>query len=293
MKKYRIIFFGTPDFAVPVLSALQKNFRVVGVVTTPDKSIGRHRTLTQTSVAEFAQKHHLPAFKPDKLLSDVAQSIKSLSPDLFVVAAYGKIIPEKLLNIPRYGALNIHPSLLPKYRGPSPIQSAILNGDEISGVTIIKMDEKMDHGPVVATKTITLSNKDTFETLSNKMFTEGAKLLVNIIPNFINGKITQMEQDDAIASYCSTITKEDGYFDISNPPSPIQLDRIVRAYYPWPTAWIKWSFSKDQDEKGKIVKFLPGNIIQMEGKKPTLLEDFLRGYPDFPIKQTTLTFKNN
>lgn len=249
MTNLKIVFFGTPHFVVPVLQKLTDNFQVVGVVTS---------------------------LTPQKLDEEFAQKLKALQPDLITVAAYGKIIPASVLDIPKYGALNVHPSLLPKYRGASPIQAAILNGDEISGVTIIKMDASMDHGPIVSTKEVILSEKDTFETLSKIMFEAGADLLVQAIPDYIDNKIDLVVQDDAMATYCPIIKKEDGYFDINNPPPPQQLDRMVRAYYPWPTAWTKW--------RGKIVKLLPNQMVQMEGKKPTTLQDFLRGYCNFPLK---------
>lgn len=273
-KEIRIVFWGTPDFVVPVLQNLQQNFQVVGVVTSLDQKVGRKQLLTPSPVKSASEK--LAVFTPQHLDQEVVEKLKELHPDLFVVAAFGQIIPENILQIPKYGSLNIHPSLLPKYRGPSPIQSAILNGDKVSGITIIQMDSKMDHGPIIYTKEIILSEEDNFQTLSKKMFSEAAADLVKIIPDFIAGKIKLRLQDDAIASYCNLIKKEDGYFDLQNPPSQERLERMVRAYYPWPTAWTKWM--------EKIVKFLPGKMVQIEGKKPTPLADFLHGYPNFPLK---------
>lgn len=267
----KVIFFGTPDFVVPVLKKVQENFDLVGVVTAP----------TLTSPVKLASQGESlepqTIFTPEKLDQDLAQKLADLQPDLFVIAAYGKIIPQFILDIPKFGGLNIHPSLLPKYRGPSPIQTAILNGDKISGVTIIKIDEQMDHGPIIYTKEISLSDQDTCETLSKKLFEVGAQMLVKMIPDFVSGKIKPVVQDDKKAIYCPMIKKEDGYFDLSNPPSQEKLDRMIRAYFPWPGVWTKW--------EGKIVKFLPGKVIQMEGKKPVKFEDFLRGYPNFPLKE--------
>lgn len=263
----RVVFFGTPSFVIPVLEAIYKNFQLVGVVTTP----------TESAVSQQAQKHNIPILKPTNLNQSFKQELAGLNPELGIVAAYGQIIPKNILDIPRNGFLNIHPSLLPKYRGPSPIQTAILNGDKVSGVTIIKMDEKMDHGPIINTKEITLSEKDNFEILSNKMFQEGANLLIEVIPNFVAGKLQLKEQNHSIATFTKIVKKEDGYFEINNPPPPDILDRMIRAYYPWPTAWTKWD--------SKIVKFLPNNKIQMEGKKPISFRDFLNGYPEFPLKE--------
>ena len=196
--------------------------------------------------------------------------------DLGVIAAYGRILTKEELNTPKFGFINAHPSLLPKYGGPSPIQAAILNGDKVSGITIIKIDEKMDHGPVLYQEGLELSNDDNCDTLSKKMFQRASEVLPQIIKDFIAGKITPKPQNHQKASFCKMIKKEDGYFDIENPPSPKKLDRIIRAYYPWPGVWTKWS--------GKIIKFYPNNMIQMEGKKVISMKDFLNGYPDFPLK---------
>lgn len=272
----RLVFFGTPHFVIPVLEMLDKNYDVAAVVTTPDAKVGRKQILTPTPVALYAKKHNIPVLKPEKLTNLIQNSgFMNLESDIFVVAAYGKIIPQEILNIPSKGALNIHPSLLPKYRGPSPLQAAILNGDEISGISIIKMDAQMDHGPIVAATEFILSEQDTFDSLSTKIFESGSKLLESILPQYIEENIYLKPQDDSKATYCQRTTKEDGYFDINNPPTPEILDRIIRAYYPWPTVWTKW--------EGKIVKFLPGGLIQMEGKKPMPLKDFLNGYPNFPL----------
>ncbi|TSC88245.1 MAG: methionyl-tRNA formyltransferase [Microgenomates group bacterium Gr01-1014_7] len=256
LKKITIIFFGSDSFVIPILQALEQNFEVVSVVTAPDSAIQIE-----------AQKLGVPVLTPDKL-------DENSRCDLFVVASYGQILPRVLLDLPEFGSLNVHPSLLPKYRGASPVPATILNEDKQTGVTIIKMDEKMDHGPVVIMKEISLSGQETLLELINKLFRLGAEILIDIIPDFVSGKIKLMEQDHEKATYCKMMKKEDGYFDIEKPPDSETLDRIIRAYYPWPGAWTKW--------EGKIVKFLPGGLIQMEGKKPIPLKDFRNGYPDFP-----------
>lgn len=196
--------------------------------------------------------------------------------DLAVVVAYGRILTKEELDSPKYGCINVHPSLLPKYRGATPIQQAILNGDKISGITIIKMDEQVDHGPIIYREQMELSDKDNFQTLSKKMFHRAADILPKIIKDYATGKIKLHRQNHTKALFCQRLTRDSGYFDISNPPSPEKLDRMIRAYYPWPGVWTKW--------KGKIVKFLPANMLQMEGKKPISYKDFLNGYPDFPIR---------
>ncbi len=237
----KIIFLGTPDFAQVVFHTLEKNHQVL------------------------------------KLNGLDTQKIKDFQPELLVVAAFGKIIPQEILDIPKYGALNVHPSLLPKYRGPTPGQAAILAGDEISGVTIIKLDEKMDHGPILAQKEIPILETDTAESFYNKAFQEGTVLLARVIPDFIEGKLKPREQDHSSATFCKILKKEDGYFDANNPPSPETFNKMVRSYYPWPAVWTLWS--------KKIVKFQPGDLIQIEGKKAVSVRDFLNGHPDFPIKQ--------
>lgn len=196
--------------------------------------------------------------------------------DLAVVASYGKILTHDELISPKYGCINVHPSLLPKYRGPTPIQNAILNADKISGITIIKMDDKVDHGPMIYQESLELSDSDNFDILSKKMFLRASEILPQIIEDFVAGKIKLVEQDHSQASFSERLTREEGYFDIDNPPSSEILDRMIRAYYPWPGVWTKWS--------GKIVKFLPNQIMQMEGKKPISFKDFLNGYPDFPLQ---------
>jgi methionyl-tRNA formyltransferase len=248
MSDPKIIFFGSPALVSDVLEILKKNFDVVAYI--PDK---------------------------DSYNNQNVDSLKKLDPDLFIVAAFGKIIPQKVLDIPKFGAINIHPSLLPKYRGATPVQAAILNGERVSGVSIIKMDAEMDHGPILAQKGIEILSDDTSASFYQRAFEKGANLLVKIIPDFLEGKLELMPQDHSQSSFCKLITKENGYFDINNPPSHEILDRMIRAYYPWPNVWTKWN--------GKIVKFLPGQQVQMEGKKATDLKSFLNGYSDFPIKE--------
>lgn len=262
----KIVFFGSQEFIIPVLKNLEEHFEVVAVVTTKDSPTSKYfKGLKLT---------------PDKLDEEIVIQLQRLEPDLFVVSSYGKIIPQSILDLPKYGNLNVHPSLLPKYRGASPLQGVILNGEEKTGVTIMLMDEKMDHGPILKSREFILLQQDTFETLGNKLFQEGAALLIDTINQFIEGKLTPKPQDHSKATFTKLIKKEDGYFDINTPPSPEILDRMIRAYYPWPTTWTTW--------KDKIVKFLPGGLIQMEGKKPIPFKDFLNGYPDFPLKNMDL-----
>lgn len=271
--KLSIIFFGSDPWSVIVLKNLEKHFKIAAVVTAPNSAVFNYfKGLILT---------------PEKLDNEFNTRLLTLDSRLFVVASYGKIIPQTTLDIPKYGALNVHPSLLPIYRGPSPIPATILNGDKETGVTIMKMDAEMDHGPIIFTKKIKLSQKETFNQLITKLFQLGTETLVEVIPNFVAGEVSLKEQNHKKATYCQRLTKEDGYFDINHPPSKEKLDRMIRAYNPWPGVWTKWN--------GKIVKFFPPTVIpeksgihtnkfclQIEGKKILSVKDFLNGYPDFP-----------
>ncbi len=230
-----ILFFGTPEFALPALDALiAKEYHIVGVVTNPDEPVGRKHVLTPPPVKVLAKKHSIPVFQPER------NEISKIPPaDLFIVAAYGKIIPKSILEIPKYGTLNIHPSLLPRWRGASPIQSAILAGDANIGVTIMQLDELMDHGPIVAQQVVHIGNrKYTYPELHDELAQKGAKLLLETIPKWIDETITPTPQDHTKATYCATLKKEDGRIDWKK--SAAEIERMVRAYNPWPGAWTIW-----------------------------------------------------
>jgi methionyl-tRNA formyltransferase len=274
-RKLKIIFFGTPKDVVSVLESLVSQFDVVAVVTAPDQKAGRKQLLTPSPVKVAAQKHTIPVFQP-KNLSELPSQFLAFNPQLFVVAAYGKIIPSKILQIAQYGAINIHPSLLPKYRGSTPIQTTLLNGDQTSGVTFIKMDEKMDHGPILHQIPFTLEKTDTFGWLMQSMFSQAAIILPHVIEKYISGKTKLQSQDDRKAIYTKIITKQDGYIDLETSPSKDELDRRIRAYFPWPTVWTKIKM-KDLELR---IKLLPDNQLQVEGKNPMSLKDFLNGYPE-------------
>lgn len=291
----KIVYFGTPEFSAYILEkliefcdnynphkqnsprSLAKMFSIQTVITRADKPVGRKQTLTQSPVALVAQKYNIPTLKPTKLDEEFTTSYSHLSfltCDLFIVASYGKIIPQALLDIPRLGALNVHPSLLPKYRGASPIIAPILNGDKETGVTIMLMDEQMDHGPLLSTTKISLLDQDNHQILTTKLAQASVPLLTDTLTKFIDGEVKPQPQDHSKAIFTKLIKKEDGYFDINNPPSLEIIGRMIRAYYPWPSTWTIWKY--------KIIKFLPNGLIQMEGKKPQSLKDFLNGYPSFP-----------
>ncbi len=275
----KIAFFGTPEFVIPVVQEIQASFELVAVVTTPDTIQGRKKLLTPSPVKQHIldQKLPIPIFTPEKLTDKTRDELKELKPDLFIVAAYGKLIPQSLLDTPSIGSINVHPSLLPKYRGPSPIQTALLNNDKKSGITLILMDRDIDHGPILAQEEMAILPQDTFVSLHIKMFEKAAKMLVTTITDFATKKLQPQEQDHDKATFCDHITRESGYFDLKNPPTPKDLDAMIRAFYPWPTAWTKY---KNRNGEDKIIKFLPRNTIQMEGKNPTTLKDFFNGHPE-------------
>lgn len=271
----KIIFFGTPQEVIPVLENLTKNFDVVAVVTTPDQKAGRKQLLTPSPVKVFAKDHNIPVLQPENNTS-LKSLILNLKSDLFVVAAYGKIIPQDVLELPKHGAINIHPSLLPKYRGSTPIQSVLLNGDTKTGITFMKMDEHMDHGPILHQIPFTLEPTDTFGWLMQSTFAQAGQILPHVIQEYLSGNLEPQPQDDSKAIYTKIIAKEDGHIDLQNPPSSEQLDRMIRAYFPWPTVWTQ---TKIKNKEVRI-KFLPKHQLQVEGKNPMNIKDFLNGYPE-------------
>lgn len=305
----KIVFLGTPEFSVPALELLLKNnYEIVAVVTRPDEPIGRKMVLTPPPVKVLAQKHNTPVFQFSKL--NIAQWQKEVpEADLFVVAAYGIIIPPKILVMPKFGALNIHPSLLPRWRGPSPIQFAILNGDKEFGVTLMKLDDLMDHGPIVANYKLQIINsKPVYQELHDKLSKEGAKLLIKILPKYLAREIKLIPQDDSKATFSKILIKEDGRIDWSWPAE--KIERMARAFSPWPSAWTNWPSVKgilrlrldqanvvsEESPVGSfgyvwqrnpneiLIKTSNGSLriteLTLEGKKTLKTEAFLRGYKE-------------
>ncbi len=222
------VFFGTDIFAVKVLETLALNNLLPSlIVTTPDTPQGRHLTLTPPPVKIWAEQNNIPFLQPEKLSSSALPAS-----DLFLVASYGKIIPEKVFNLPKHGTLNIHPSLLPKHRGASPIQSAILNGDTETGVTIMLIDKEVDHGAIVAQEKLTLNGEETFESLRDTLAKLGAELFTKILPDWVDGKIEAKEQNHTEATFTKKITKQDGEIKLTD--DPILNYRKYRALSPKP-----------------------------------------------------------
>ncbi|MCL5959456.1 MAG: methionyl-tRNA formyltransferase [Chloroflexi bacterium] len=236
----RIVFMGTPRFAVPVLEGLQQaGYDIVGVVTQPDKPVGRKGTPTPPPVKLVALQYGLRVFQPQRLRDvNLLEELRSLQPDVIVVAAFGKILPREVLALPTLGCLNVHASLLPKYRGAAPISEAILDGEKETGITIMLMDEGMDSGPILAQVAVEIYSTDTAESLGAKLAEAGARLLLEVLPEWTQGKITPRPQDPSQATYVKMLAKEDGLIDWTTPAE--YIERQVRAFYPWPTAYTFW-----------------------------------------------------
>jgi len=234
-----IVFMGSPEFAVPVLRALYENFDVVGVVTQPDRPAGRGRKLSAPPVKQLAQELELPTIQPRRLRDpEAGDQLKAWAPDLIVVAAFGQILRQELLDLPAFGCVNVHASLLPRWRGAAPIQAAILHGDEQTGVTIMRMDAGIDTGPIIHQRATTIHPDETAGELSDRLASLGAELLVNTLPAYLDGELLAHPQDETQASYAPPLTKKDGLLDFNRPADA--LARQVRAFQPWPGAYTYW-----------------------------------------------------
>ena len=237
--KPRVVFMGSPAFAVPTLRALAQAYPIVGVVTQPDRPAGRGRKLTPPPVKVVAQELGLPIMQPRRLKAPEAmEQLRAWAPDLIVVAAYGQILRPAVLQLPRYGCINVHASLLPRWRGASPIQHAILAGDEVTGVTIMLMDEGLDTGPILSQRSIPIEPDDTGATLSLKLAHLGAELLLDTLPTYLSGTLQPRPQDDSQATYAPLLKKEHGRLDFARPAE--ELARQVRAFDPWPGTFMEW-----------------------------------------------------
>lgn len=233
-----IIFMGSPDFAQPSLRALAQHYHVVGVVTQPDRASGRGRELKPPPVKTLALELGLPIIQPQKLREPEAMAqLQAWKPDLIVVAAFGQILKKEVLDLPRFGCVNVHASLLPRWRGAAPINAAILAGDEETGVTIMQMDAGLDTGPMLAKRSIRLHPDDTAGSVFQTLSTLGADLLLETLPDYMEGKIIPQPQPEDGATYAPMLKKEDGRLDFSKPAD--ELERRVRAMNPWPGAFME------------------------------------------------------
>lgn len=262
----KIVFFGNTKYSTIVEGALLKTFSLSAVITIPN-----------SPVKQFALEHNIPVIESRTLDNNIITQIKKLSPDFLVVADYGLFLPNELLALPKYAPLNVHHSLLPKYRGPSPAPTVILNGEKVSGVTVIKMSDKLDAGDILSQKEYRLKPDETTETLLTKLNTLGGDIIISVINDYIAGKVKSIPQDESKTTYTKRMSKNDGFINLTNPPSPEMIDRMIRAYYPWPSVWTRL---QGEALQGKIIKFLPYKMIQVEGKKPMSYKDFVNGYPN-------------
>ncbi len=229
---------GTPEFGAIILDKLIKGrYKPALVITAPDKPVGRGQEITPPAVKVVAEKHKIEIIQPEQIQSS-KPNIQNLNPDLIVVAAFGQIIPKEILEMPKYGCLNVHPSLLPKYRGPSPIQAAIFNGDKKTGITIMLIDEKMDHGPILNQRTIMIEEDETAVTLHDRLADLGAGLLMETISRWTRNMIKPQAQDDSQATFTKVLTKIDGRINWQK--SAQDLEREVRAFYFWPGSYTFW-----------------------------------------------------
>jgi methionyl-tRNA formyltransferase len=308
--KLKIIFAGTPDFAVPVFKALiaDADFEIAAVITQADKPVGRKQEMTPPPVKTIALENNLKVLQPKKI-KDIKDEIATLKPDFIVVAAYRQIVPQDILDIPKYGCVNVHASLLPRWRGAAVISAPILAGDRETGVTIMKMDKGLDTGPIIAQMKINILKDETAETLRDKLAKTGAMMLTKTLKAFASGVMELKPQNEKLVTYAGELKKEDGKINWSKPAA--EIERMVRAYTPWPSAFSQIKDKREEIKNIKILevkndilpinKFKTGETflaekkmavqcgegaliikkLQLEGGKSLSAEEFLRGHADF------------
>ncbi|MBN1669001.1 MAG: methionyl-tRNA formyltransferase [Anaerolineales bacterium] len=240
MKAAKLVFMGSPDFALPSLQALAQHFNVCGVVTQPDRPAGRGRQLNPPPVKVLAKALGLPVIQPVRIHKDpqAMAQLQAWQPDAIIVAAFGQILRPQVLDLPPYGCINVHASLLPRWRGAAPINAAILHGDHETGITIMKMDAGLDTGPILSQRTIPIQPQDTAGTLFDRLAAAGAELLVETLPGYLSGEIQPHPQQDELATYAPMLTKAEGELDFQH--TAAELERQVRAFNPWPGTFIHW-----------------------------------------------------
>lgn len=307
---WKIIFMGTSRFAAEILdSLLKKDYAIAALFTQPDKKIGRKQELVSSPVKLVGLEKNIPVFQPDKLSTEEIAIMKNFHPDVIIVAAYGKILPETVLAIPKFGCLNVHASLLPNYRGASPIQNALLNGEQKTGNTLMLMDQGLDTGAILAQNEIAIETDDTAESLTEKLARSGAELLLQALPEYLGGKITPRPQADSAATVCRLIKRADGLIDWNDTAEKIY--NKYRAFQPWPGIFSFWQNNHSPKRikliKIKLVREAPGanrvsgeifkldeNVaiqtgagalilesVQLEGKSPVSTKEFIQGHPHF------------
>lgn len=252
----KVVFMGTPEFAVPTLQALIDHHQVIGVVTQPDKQRGRGKKVQFPPVKEKAVEYDLPVYQPVKAREEEFVSVlRDLNPDVIVVVAYGQILPESILNIPKYGCINVHGSLLPKYRGAAPIQWSVLDGEEKTGITTMYMEKGLDTGDMIDKVELTLDPKETAGSLHDKLMVMGADLLLETLEKLENGTAVRTKQDDSLSCYAKMLTKDMGQVDFSK--SAIEIERLIRGLNPWPSAYTSMD--------GKTMKLWDADVTPYDG----------------------------
>lgn len=299
----KIVFFGTSNIALPVLERLARENEIAAVVTQPDAPTGRKQEMSESPVSVLATELKVKMLKPATVKNNTLLRLElmNINADVFIVVSYGKIIPSDILSIPPHGVLNIHPSLLPKYRGATPIRGPLLKGDFLTGTSIMVMDEEMDHGPILAQEKVSIDPSDNYISLEQRLARASAELISRVLPEYILGKLQPTPQNHEKATYTTILKKEDGRIDWTKTAQ--QIYNQFRAYYPWPGIWTTWNRKKlkitDCRPTSGISQNVPGTItsegyvacgdntlleiktLQLEGKNETILADFLRGYRDF------------
>jgi methionyl-tRNA formyltransferase len=294
---------GSPQFALPTLKALSEHYSVVAVISQPDRPAGRGRERRRPATKIFAVEAGIPVLQPERIGDDDSISqISELRPELLVVAAYGQILPQTLLDLPENGSLNVHASLLPRWRGAAPVQAAIRSGDKESGVTIVQMDAGLDTGPTLSQRRVGLEDQETGGSLTERLSHIGAELLIETLPRYLSGEITPQPQDDALATHAPMLMKSDGALDPQ--ATAEQLVRQIRAFDPWPGTFIMWgerrlaikrahAASQNGATSGEVVLIasypalatreglLVLDTVQPSGKRPMSGEAFIRGAPEF------------
>ena len=316
----KIVFFGTPEYVVPVLDKLSKSYKVTAVVTQPPKLVGRKQFREFSAVDTWAHKKKVPIFFESAKIIE-----KKIEADFGVLAAYGEFVPQNVINYFPQGILNIHPSLLPAWRGASPVQASILSGTGV-GATVIKLDSELDHGPIISSFKDEALPGDTTESLRNKLFERSGEFLIDLLPNYLSGRVMPKAQDHSLATYTTQIKKADGMIpgtyikaamegktidedwkinwikDFSLEPTTKDLSLFIRAMQPWPGAWTEVVLNEENKEtkrlkilaahaeevgfnKEKAIERLVLDSVQLEGKNPVSWEEFTRGHPEAKLKE--------
>jgi len=274
-----LIFFGSSNYVIPIIEVLKNNFELSLVITTenPKSNLASQgEALQGYPVVKYCTNNKIPYVSASNLKDlNTKHLILNTKAPIAVLADFGLIIPEEILNAFPKGIINLHPSLLPKYRGPTPVQTAILNGEKITGISIMKLDKEVDHGPILGQEKDEILETDTSESLYKRLFEKGANLLIKVINLYLKDNLKLTTQNHKDATFTKPLTRQDGFVNLTSQSEIKNLKFKIRAYFPWPGVWFKTKLNNSE----KIIKLLPGDRLQVEGKKPMTHKDFLNGYP--------------